>query len=171
MKDIIRLRPGRVRGFSRQRGLVMPVDEEPLRDALAPDIVIDGLKLTRKHEFHVTLLDRKEAALVAEFIDDDALRARLLREDWTARASGSPWLIRDTRRDGSWRHSIVQLLELPALAAFRRGLAEPGALDLPEMPPHITLYVAGDPKGIGLGSQTRFETLRMRILPSGPWIA
>ncbi len=161
MTPAIRLQPDAVRGWSRQRGLVLPVEEGPLSARLPAEITVDGLALARKHEFHVTLLDRTEAGWARQAIDDGTLRALLAREDWTARPQGPAWLIRDQRRGDGWRFSVVQLLDLPAHATFRRAIAEACGQPLPAMPPHITLYVAGDRNGIGLGSHERFLALRV----------
>jgi hypothetical protein len=58
----------------------------------------------------------------------------------------------------------VQLLEMPALARFRAGVGELLGEELPEAPAHVTLYVAGDPIGIGIASTADFERLRLRPL-------
>lgn len=162
---IIHLRPERVPGWSQRGGLVVPVDEDALLAASPPTITVDGLVLARKHEFHVTLLDRTEAGWAKSCIDDAALRALLADHDWRARPQGPAWLIRDQRRGGGWRFSVVQLLDLPAHARFRAAIAQACSHALSAMPAHVTLYVAGDPAGIGLGSQARFAQCRVRVLP------
>jgi hypothetical protein len=58
----------------------------------------------------------------------------------------------------------VQLLEMPALAAFRAGVGVLLGERLPVAPAHVTLYVAGDPIGIGIASAADFERLRLRRL-------
>jgi hypothetical protein len=167
MTLVIQLCPQAIGGWSRQRGLVMPVAEHPLRAALPVETCVDGLTLTRKHEFHLTLLDRSEAQRAAASISDQPLLDLIHGLDWEAQPDGLPWLIRDQRRDGGWRYSVIQLVELPALARFRNAIAAACAHSLPAMPAHITLYVAGDPAGIGLGSHTRFEALRQRQVHIG----
>lgn len=167
MTPVIRLCPQALGGWTRQRGLVMPVAEHALRAALPAEITVDGLMLTRKHEFHLTLLDRSEATRAAATISDQQLLGLISGLAWEAQALGLPWLIRDERRGGGWRHSVVQLVDLPALARFRSAIASACAHPLPAMPAHVTLYVAGDPAGIGLGSHARFEALRQRQLVIG----
>ncbi|MGV8943823.1 DUF3293 domain-containing protein, partial [Thermomonas sp.] len=46
--------------------------------------------------------------------------------------------------------SITERLDVPALASFRSALAHAAQMDVPELLPHVTLYAAGDPAGIGL---------------------
>jgi hypothetical protein len=167
MTFVIPLCPQAIGGWSRQRGLVMPVAACALRAALPAEIRVDGLTLTRKHEFHLTLLDRSEAQRAAASISDQQLLDLIHGLDWEAQPDGLPWLIRDQRRGGGWRYSVIQLVELPALARFRDAIAAACLHDLPAMPAHVTLYVAGDPVGIGLGSHARFEALRQRQLQIG----
>ena len=52
-------------GFEAGASLVLPLPTEEFA-ALDADLHTDGLVLTRKREFHVTLLDRADEAPVAE---------------------------------------------------------------------------------------------------------
>jgi hypothetical protein len=53
---------------------------------------------------------------------------------------------------------------MPAFARFRALVGARLGEALPETPAHVTLYVAGDPIGIGLRSQDDFARLRVRRL-------
>jgi hypothetical protein len=56
------------------------------------------------------------------------------------------------------------MLEMPAFAPYRVAVGELLGELLPEPPAHVTLYVAGDPVGIGIDSPSDFERLRLRRL-------
>jgi hypothetical protein len=150
-------------GFSARGSLLLPLEDAAFAD-LVERMHVDGVGLQRKGEFHVTLLDR---ALGARAGDSGAAAARLPALfsglDWRWRATGERWLLREVQPAGC-RYSVVELLEMPAFAAFRRGVGDLLGEALPAAPAHVTLYVAGDPLGVGLASQAQFERLRLRRL-------
>lgn len=141
-------------GFTARGGLLLPLDAAGFLSADMPlRLRLDGHVLERKRELHLTLLDRRQG---------EALRERLgearIREAWEA----LPWAPQGTRchallhackdeREGplqAW--SVIEHLHEPALSAFRHRLAAASGLALDSGVPHVTLYVAGDPEGIGL---------------------
>jgi hypothetical protein len=128
-------------------------------DELPASLRVDALRLARKTEFHVTLLDRD---LVAR-AQMASLPAAFEALDWSWRATGQRWLRREAKADGP-AHSVVELIDMPAFARFRALVGAGLGETLPEAPAHVTLYVAGDPIGIGLRSQQEFARLRVRRL-------
>ncbi|MEO8160956.1 MAG: hypothetical protein ABI588_06020, partial [Arenimonas sp.] len=66
--------------------------------------------------------------------------------------------------DAALAHSVIELLELPALNAFRREVGARLGETLPPAPAQVTLYLAGTETGIGLASDAEFERLRLRRL-------
>ena len=155
-------------GFSARGSLPLPLPiAEVARLATTPTLRVDALVLERKREFHVTLLDRALGARVhvprAGGAPAAALPALFASLDWAWRATGERWLLLEAKPEGA-SHSVVELIDMPALARFREAVGERLGEPLPDAPPHVTLYVAGDPVGIGLASQADFERLRLRRL-------
>lgn len=133
---------------------------------LAPRLRLPEVLLARKDELHLTLLSSAEAEALDARIGrrdawrdlagpDSAFRPRL-RADW--------WLLRAEKPEGL-AHAVVARARCPAFEAFRRRAAAvaPAAIAA-DAPAHVTLYVAGDPRGIGLPSRARFEACRIRRL-------
>ena len=153
-------------GFTARGSLLLPLPAAATR-APAPSLELEGLSLARKIEFHVTLLDRALGARVQAPAAGGAPAARLpalfAAQDWDWRATGERWLLLEARPEGA-NHSVVELLEMPALARFRAQVGELLGETLPDPPAHVTLYVAGDPIGIGIASRADFERLRLRRL-------
>lgn len=155
-------------GFSPGGALVLPLPRAAFADIAAP-CVLDGTPFVPKAEFHATLLDSAlglavQAAQRAAPARADAAAQAFAAQRWTWRRTGERWLLRAATEGGGTRESIVELLELPALAAFRQDLAARTGLAIPATPAHVTLYTAGDPRGIGLPSDAAFAQRRVRRL-------
>jgi hypothetical protein len=148
--------------------LVLPI--EPARWA-PPDmpVTIDGLTLEPKPELHVTLIggalgQALRASFEADWLDA-ALEAAFNAHDWRFARSHRQWLLRRPYLDkGRARvaHSIIEPVEMPAMAPFHRELGRWLGRELPVPPPHVTLYVAGRKKGIGVASHARLRTFTVR---------
>ena len=153
-------------GFTARGSLLLPLPEAATL-APAPSLELEGLSLARKLEFHVTLLDRALGARLHAPAPGGAPSARLpalfAALDWRWRATGERWLLVEARPEGA-SHSVVHLLDMPALAQFRAQAGELLGEALSATPAHVTLYVAGDPIGIGIASHADFERLRLRRL-------
>lgn len=146
---------------------------DALAYATAPDLLaLPECTLARKREFHVTVLGRAVGAAIAAAIGDDRLAAAWHEQDWRLKRTGVCRLLRRTQpadsRDGcsepdtAW--SVIESIELPAMAAFRLAVARLARIELPIAPPHVTLYVAGDPGGIGVPDHTALAALSVRML-------
>lgn len=149
--------------------LLLPLDPRQWPPP-ACGIRLDGIDFAPKPELHVTLIGSRlgrelHAALAPAF-----LRAQLERafaaQDWRFTRSGR-WLLLTQRTGngqdaGAWRNSIIEPVELPAMRPFHAALGRLLGRQLPVPPPHVTLYTAGDARGIGLprGSRLRAVTVR-----------
>ena len=152
-------------GFAMRGGaLLLPLPRTSFAD-VATGCTVDGIAFRPKTEFHLTLLGRGPAAAVRAALgeDDAPLRAAFAAQDWRLRRTGERWLLRDADADGAHaRHSIIECLDAPALAAFRARVARLAGFALPSLPAHATLYTAGDHAGIGLPSDAVFAQRRVR---------
>lgn len=155
-------------GFSARGSLPLRLPmAECARLATMPTLRVRELVLERKREFHVTLLNRALGARVHEPRAGGALAGALPALfavlDWSWRATGERWLLLEAK-DGKTNYSVIELIDMPAYARFRAAVGERLGEALPDAPPHVTLFVAGDPIGIGLDSQAEFERLRLHPL-------
>lgn len=154
-------------GFQADGGLLLAIPPSFGWNA-GPD-VLDGdeMPLARKTELHVTVLNRAMGSQLRSVLGGVTI-ARLFRdEDWTVRRTGEGHLLRKLKVDGARATlcaSLVERLDLPALARFRQALGRVTRIGMPEVFPHVTLYVAGDAAGIGLPDLASFEAARMADL-------
>ena len=89
----------------------------------------------------------------------------LAAQDWRFTRTGRRWLLRKPFvADGRVQlaHSVIERVELPAMASFHRVLGCLLGRELPAPPPHVTLYVAGQPHGIGVSSEARLRAFAVR---------
>jgi hypothetical protein len=154
-------------GFNARGSLLLPLAPDSHFEALAPTLDLDGLQFARKREFHVTLLDRELGARLRAQEASAAVRPSIRElfegEDWAWFANGKRWLLGQQQDEGPV-HSVIELLDMPALARFRHNVGWSHAQLLPDTPAHVTLYVAGNELGIGLASNAEFKQLRLRRL-------
>ncbi|MGH8073488.1 MAG: hypothetical protein ACREO4_05375 [Lysobacter sp.] len=129
-------------------------------------VTVDGIALDPKPELHITLIG---SALVRElraaFGDSRArtvVAAGYGEQDWHFDRTGDYLLLRRPIAGRRFAHSIIERVELPAMAPFHRGLGRVLGRELPLPPPHVTLYVAGRSRGIGVASEAALRTLRLR---------
>lgn len=141
-------------GLRDDGALVLPLDPARFRAMDAPlRVRLDGHVLERKHELHMTLLGRDQGQAVLAAVGADRLRALFESLDWQPRGTGRHALLHKAKDEWNgpllaW--SVVEHLQAPGFAAFRDALARATGLPLDCGVPHVTLYVAGDPYGIGL---------------------
>lgn len=153
-------------GFGPRGSLLLPLPAADFR-GLEPRLRVDALELRRKTEFHVTLLGRALAARLHEPAAGGTMAARLpalfAARDWRWRRTGTRWLLMESRPEAD-AHSVIELLDMPALNAFRREVGTLLREPVPPTPAHVTLYLQGTTDGIGLHSQADFERLRLHAL-------
>lgn len=136
--------------------------------ALTPRLRLPEVELKPKDELHLTVLSSAEAeALDAITGETDSWR-RLLADDPiepdAVILDDARWLLRADKPGGTaW--SVVAMARCPAFerCRARAAIATDGAV-ADDAPAHVTLYVAGDPRGIGLPSRAAFDASRVRRL-------
>jgi hypothetical protein len=159
-------------GFGPDGTLVLPLPRAVWRPPAAA-VILDGCAFEPKRELHVTLVGTALGArLAAAFADGVLAIADVARDfdalDWGFARSGAYRLLaKDKRRGpGAPRHarSIVELVRLPAMTRFHRRLAARLGVATVVPPPHVTLWVHGDPAGIGVPSEAELERLTVRTV-------
>jgi len=160
-------------GWSAAHTLVLPVPVE----AWAPPAVgvtLEGMEFEPKPELHVTLvggaLGRELHAALHERAVERASRAAFESEDWSFVQRGRRLLLRK-QVGGAGRttvfHSIIECLEMPAMARFHAALGVLLGRELPVPPPHVTLFTAGKAEGIGVASARQLRGYLVREVVCG----
>lgn len=147
-------------GWSQDDTLVLPLDEAP---PSAP-IELDGRSFVPKDELHVTLVGRALGRELREVLGDrldDATRPAFEALDWSYARSDERRLVErpDIGDDGvrGLVASVVELVDLPALAYYHRWLGDLFGRQLPVPPAHVTLYTYRKAKGIGISTPQRLR--------------
>lgn len=135
---------------------------------LPPRLVMPEITLAAKNELHLTLLSSMEAAALdaaqcaadawRRWHDVDPVDPAMVALD------GPWWLLRADKPEGTaW--SVVAMARCAAFGRFRARVAQAshGAIAA-DAPAHVTLFVAGDPRGIGLPSKAAFQSASVRRL-------
>lgn len=150
---------------------IAPADWPPPGDG----IEVDGVALAPKPELHVTVIgSRLGGELRTTFAQPwlaTAVAAALDVQDWRFTRSGRHWLLRKPYvEDGRQQvtHSVIERIELPAMAPFYRELGRLLGRQLPVPPPHVTLYVAGRKQGIGVSSEAQMRGFALREMTGLP---
>lgn len=131
----------------------------------------EGIELAPKSELHITLVGSQLGTELRRTLGEtflrDTLHAALGQFDWRFQRSGRRLLLRKRDHgdeDGGMRlrHSLIELVALPAMAPLHRALGRLLGRQLPVPPPHVTLAVAGDARGIGLATRSMLRACRLR---------
>ena len=150
------------------RGNVVWPVPAALLPALPETLDCRGLRLERKSEFHLTVLGHDDARRL--FAGEAARFARWLeawrRLDARVEWHDELWLLRLPIGHERIAHSLAVACAAPALAAARHLLSAWTGVDLPAAPAHITLFTAGDPRGIAVADDA---ALRERRIETGTW--
>ena len=153
-------------GFRDDGGVILPLDAAGLLPVDAPRrLRLDGQLLVLKQEFHLTLLGRDQGRAARTALGEARLASLFQALDWTIRETGRYALLHKTKQewDGPldcW--SLVQHLQVPAMAWFRDAVARESGMPLDCGLPHVTLYVAGDPYGIGVPGVDAYRAVFVR---------
>ena len=148
--------------------LILPIARGDWPPPDAP-ITIDGIRLQPKAELHVTLvgtaLGEELLRSVARPRLHDTVARTLATHGTHPRRTGSLHLLRkpfaEDGRSGV-AHSVIEHVRLPAMAPLHAALGRLLGRQLPVPPTHVTLYTAGDDRGIGVPSPTRLRALCVR---------
>ncbi len=134
----------------------------------AGPVVLDAVAFEPKPELHATVVGSalgRELQAVFGARAQALVEAAVAAQDWRFRRTGRRLLLRKAFVDGGaarMAHSIVELVEMPAMAAFHRALGRALGRQLPVPPPHVTLYTAGRAQGIGVSSPARLRAFAVR---------
>lgn len=151
-------------GLGHGRLLVAPASAIVRIEAprLAPRLELAGRTFLAKREFHLTILGREKAGQLAAAAGGIEEAARLIRKAWRGasvriEAGDELWML-----DEPPIASIVLECRVEGGETFFRALSEAGALFEPP-PWHVTLYLSGSGKGIGVHSVEELERLGRRL--------
>lgn len=151
-------------GFSPERAFVLPLQAALMATPFGAQCQLDGVRLRRKSEFHVTVLNRAMAKAAAGLGE---VRLRDLYESlhWAPQRTGRYALLHGTKRaDEGVREcwSLIEHLHLPAMQAFRAELARALGPAFADPVPHVTHFVGGDPSGLGVPDSRALHALQVR---------
>jgi hypothetical protein len=136
----------------------------------ADGVRLDGLAFDPKPELHVTLVGSALGReLLATFGGSTIALVDAARDaiDWRFERGGRRLLLRKTLIEHGHTtvaHSIIELVDLPAMACFHRRLGRLLGRQLPVPPPHVTLHTAGRVQGIGVSSPARLRAFTVRMV-------
>jgi len=162
------MQPGRPR-WSAQSTLLLPIPAAIWSPPQAP-LLLDGIAFAPKVELHITLVGRRLGTEIMAAARGagaaPALEALLATADWSF-ARRREWLRLMKRAGGRRRDSIIERVELPAMAPLHARLGALLGRALPVPPPHATLYTAGDARGIGLPDEASLARHAVRRVAAG----
>lgn len=148
--------------------VLLPLDPAPFAAGRRPR-TIDGCRFEPKDEYHVTLVGSALGARICESRASRAALVRMLagtvRTDWRVLPRSECLLVR--RPAAPEVQAVVQLVAVPEAARLYALLDERLAEAVPRPPLHVTLYWAGDPRGIGLASRAALRERTVRRVPCG----
>jgi len=157
-------------GWSAVGTLVLQVPVE----AWAPPavgVMLGGMEFEPKRELHVTLvggaLGRELHAALDERVLERASRAAFEAQDWSFVQRGRRLLLRKQVGGAGTTavfHSVIECVEMPAMARFHAALGLLLGRELPVPPPHVTLFTAGKAEGIGVASARQLRGYVVREL-------
>ncbi|KIQ96184.1 hypothetical protein [Lysobacter sp. A03] len=154
--------------------LLLPIDPDLWPPPSGP-ISVDGTVYAPKPELHVTLIGSRLGARLhttfsKTFVHEEIAKA-VAEQDWRFQRTGrlvqlahTPAATGNASSQAPPRGSIIELIDLPAMRLFHQALAALLGRQLPVPPPHVTLYTAHGPRGIGLASPLQLRTRRLREL-------
>ena len=154
-------------GFTAAGTLVIPVERAAAHDT-AHRLVLDGVDFAPKAERHVTVVGRSlgarlSGALAERRLEERELAARFEALDWSYEDTGAYVWLRKDKPEGT-AQSIVELIDMPAMAAFHFALGRLAGERLPVPPAHITRWVRGDAEGIGVPDDETLRALTVRLV-------
>lgn len=154
--------------LSPQHTLVLPIPRRAWPPPSQP-VRLDGLVFAPKRELHITLigsaLGRALRAAVAGPSLDAAIAAAFAAQDWRFTRNGRLFRLQKSSGGDSREPtvgSIIELVDLPAMAPFHAALSRLLGQALPVPPAHVTLYTQGAATGIGVPSAEALRALTVR---------
>jgi hypothetical protein len=117
-----------------------------------------GKTFKPKDELHVTILSKDAAEKVAQHIDEnpedrDTIDELIQSTDWSFRKTGELYFLQEDEDT----ETIIEMVEMAQLETFFQMLENMIGERLDVPPAHVTLYMRGTEKGIGLANQDEFD--------------
>jgi hypothetical protein len=119
-----------------------------------------GTVLEPKDELHITVISQDGAQRLANFMQEnqagkEKVKSLIEGTDWSFRKQDRFFWIQE--EEGV--ETIIQMVEVPGMADFFRSLSQITGLGLEPPPAHVTLFMRGTEKGIGLPEKDVFERI------------
>jgi hypothetical protein len=124
------------------------------------DVNYQGRKFEAKDELHITVLSRDAAEQVQAYMEQEPENGSRIRRlvdetDWSFRKQERYYHVQEDPQV----ETIIQMVDVQGLESFFRQVSEWVGRELEPPPPHVTLYMRGTEKGIGLPTHEEFERL------------
>jgi ribosomal protein S15P/S13E len=156
------LRPQRASFDPAEGYLILELDLQSFY--LHPEGVrFEGRHFEAKDEVHITILSREAAEAVRQHLerypqDEEQVRQLVDETNWEYRKLDSFYHIQEEPEV----ETIVQMVEVPGVDTFFKQVGHPVGQELELPPTHVTLYMRGTEKGIGIPTQAEFERLAQK---------
>lgn len=151
-------------GWTPQKTLVLPISPQAWPPPVET-LKVDGLTFLPARELHVTLVGRwLGPALQSDPGRRQAVREAFMRVDWGYTRTGELLRLEKHELPGSGGHgrtigSIIERIDMPAMAKFYNELAMLLGRGLSIPPPHVTLYTTGRSQGIAVPDMATLQRL------------
>jgi hypothetical protein len=152
-------------GRSETGSVILPLMAAPSLEQLGTLSLPESAFLP-KRELHITLLSTSEAVNVAAVLPEPHWQTIFRSLRWSVHFSGRAFLLGKDKPTGQAWSVIAELRGVP-INEFRKALSKASGVALPDTLPHVTLWVAGGERGIGLSSLEEFRQRVIREIPLG----
>jgi hypothetical protein len=114
--------------------------------------------LEPKDELHITVISQDGAERLANFMLEnqegkEKVKSLVEETDWSFRKQDRFFWIQE--EEGV--ETVIQKVEVPSMVDFFRRLSQITSFGLEPPPAHVTLFMRGTEKGIGLPDRDKFE--------------
>ena len=151
-------------GFQPDGSLLLPLPVGPFLAGLPATLDWQGPTLQLKQECHVTLLNHACGSAARDTLGNEEVRRLFQAHDWTLHRPGDARVLHQPGTPDAY--ALIEDVALPALNAFRAAVSRAMGSELPAVHPHVTLFTAAKPEGIGLPdleSLAGMEIARLRM--------
>lgn len=129
--------------------------------SLPETVVIDGIKLSLKTSFHVSLI------CVKQFLEFENIEERAVSSFCAFAASHEVSFVRFTGEfrlaQFEGRKSLVALCEISNIDLLFKFLSKELGVEVPPQPTHVTLYTLQKDVGIGLNSDSEMKSKSTKV--------
>jgi hypothetical protein len=121
--------------------------------------------LEPKDELHITVISQEGAERLAGFLQEnqegkDKFKNLVHEIDWSFRKQDRFFWVQE--EEGV--ETIIQMVEIPSMVDFFRSLSQVTGFGLEPPPTHVTLFMRGTEKGIGLPDREKFERVTKKTI-------